>query len=454
MRRVQTIIAAAGLAALTGVVGAASQRDLGVEVLGPTDGWAALGEGVTGGAFAAPSQTYVVHNRRELIAALNNGVFSSTSPSNPSNELKIIYVDGTIDGNVDDNNVPLTCADYYRDGYTLEAYLAAYDPAGPWGPIPPSGALEAARLTSRTAQQARVRIRPGNNTTIVGIGRKATLRGVWIDLRGSSSAKRQNVIIRNLNFQDVYDCFPAWTPSATAIGSWDAEYDAISLRDTERVWIDHNDFADVETVDSTLPVYFGAKYQVHDGLVDVTNASDRVTISYNRFYDHDKTMLIGSSDGATADRGRLRVTLHHNLFGNIVQRAPRVRFGQVHVYNNYYVIPDGAAYGYSWGVGVHTTESGVVRSGIYAENNFFRTEKSVTPDQFISRVNGLAILALGTLYNSAADIHGVDPVVEYNVVRDPDLSHDVGWVPTLHEVIHPTYRVPSLIESRAGPFNW
>ncbi len=75
----------------------ASQSDLGRETLAPNDGWASFGTGTTGGSQAADSQVYVVTNRAELIAALNNGVFSSTSPSNPSNEPKIIYVNGTID---------------------------------------------------------------------------------------------------------------------------------------------------------------------------------------------------------------------------------------------------------------------------------------------------------------------------------------------------------------------
>src|ERR687892_2523643 len=123
----------------------AAKTDLGREVLPPNDGWAAFGAGTTGGSQAVPSQVYVVTNRAELIAALNNGVFSSTSPSNPSNEPKIIYVDGTIDMNVDDNNQPLTCEDYYRNGYTLEGFLAAYDPAV-WGRVTPSGPLESARL--------------------------------------------------------------------------------------------------------------------------------------------------------------------------------------------------------------------------------------------------------------------------------------------------------------------
>jgi pectate lyase len=45
-----------------------------------------------------------------------------------------------------------------------------------------------------------------------------------------------------------------------------------------------------------------------------TNASDLLTVSYNRLHDRDKTMLIGSSDSRITDRGKLRVTVHHNQF--------------------------------------------------------------------------------------------------------------------------------------------
>ena len=182
----------------------AAQSDLGREVLPPNDGWAAFGAGTTGGAQAVDSQVYVVTNRAELIAALNNGVFSSTSPSTPSDEPKIIYVNGVIDMNVDEDNQPLTCEDYYRDGYTLEAFLQTYDPEV-WGRVPPSGPLEAARLASRNAQQDRVRIRPGSNTTIVGLDKHATIRGGWFDIRGTASVNRTNIIIRNLIFEDTYD---------------------------------------------------------------------------------------------------------------------------------------------------------------------------------------------------------------------------------------------------------
>jgi pectate lyase len=421
-------------------------RDLGREVLAPNDGWASFSTGTTGGSAATPEQVYVVHNRQELVAALNNGIYPPPS-STPSNEPKIIYVDRTIDANVDDLNQPLTCEQYNRNGFTLEAFLATYHP-DVWGRTNPTGPLEDARVVSRNAQQDRVRIRVGSNTTIVGLGKKARIRGGWLDIRGTAGVpgSRTNIIIRNITFQDTTDCFPQWSPTDGALGSWNALYDSISLRDSDHVWIDHNVFEDKESQDETLPQYFGVLFQVHDGLVDITNASDLVTVSWNRFRNHDKTMLIGSSDGAAADRNKLRVTLHHNLFDGIGQRAPRVRFGQVHVFNNYYKIEHLPNYVYSWGVGVE--------SAIYAENNFFKTDDTITPDQFIERFGGTAIQASGTLVNGKHSRNLVEVVGAWNAVNDPDLATTVGWVPTLFTQVEATRKVPKAVQDDAGVFAW
>jgi pectate lyase len=451
------LAAVLAVVAATDVTASADQqRDLGREVLAPNDGWASEGTGTTGGSAAIDTQVHTVTNRRELIAALNNGVPSSTSPSTPSNESKIIYVSGTIDGNVDDENQPLACEDYFRADptppvgttpvmFSYGGFLAAYDPAT-WGRVPPSGPMERARLASQAAQQARVRIRPGSNTTIVGLGHDATIRGVWLDIRGTANVlnSRTNIIVRNITFEDTYDCFPQWSPTDGTFGSWNALYDAISLRDSDHVWVDHNTFRDRTTADETLPLFFGVLFQVHDGLLDITNASDFVTVSWNRFENHDKLMLIGSSDNAPADVGKLRVTLHHNLFFNIGQRAPRVRFGQVHVYNNFYGIANEGNYQYSWGVGL--------QSQTYAENNFFATDRDITPDRFISRLNGMAIFERGTLVNGWFRRHLVDVVDAYNAVNDPDLADAVGWTPTLFLEIDPTFIVPIVVLTGAGPF--
>ncbi len=420
----------------------ADERDLGREILAPNDGWASLGTGTTGGVAATPDHIYIVHNRTELIAALNDGVYPPLS-STPSSTPKIIYAVGTIDANVDDNHVALTCQDYYRNGYTLDAFLAAYDPAV-WGRNPPTGPLENARLDSQAAQEARVRVRVGSNTTIVGVGENATIRGAWFDLRGTASAPLTNIIIRNIAFQDTYDCFPEWDPTDGPLGAWNALYDVVSLRYTDHVWVDHNIFEDLETADSGEPTYFGVHYERHDGQLDITDESDLVTVSWNWFLNHDKVMLIGSSDTATADRGKLRVTIHHNLFENLGQRTPRVRFGKVHVYNNCYNVSQGSDYYYSWGVGVE--------SAIYAENNYF--DSSVIPDQFIAGLGGTMIHESGTFVNGHSNKNLTDVLAAYNATHDPDLSGEVGWVPTLYTKIYPTQSLPGLVPASSGPFDW
>lgn len=451
MRAFKTLFILIGLFALVMAIlpaRADEPRDLGREVLPENDGWAATAPGTTGGAAAEADNVFVVTDRQELIAALNDGLYPPPS-SSPSNTPKIIYVQGMIDVNVDDDNNPLACEDYYRDGYTLEAYLAAYDPEV-WGrDEEPSGPLEDARVASRNAQRDRIRIRVGSNTTLVGLGQHSGLKGAWLDIRGQANVpgSRTNIIIRNLNFLDTYDCFPQWDPTDGSTGAWNAEYDSISTRDADHIWIDHNTFDDPETADNTLPRYFGEIFQVHDGQVDITNASDLVTVSWNRFLNHDKVMLIGSSDSRTADRGTLRVTLHHNLFAGTGQRTARVRYGQVHIYNNLYKIGGPINYSYSWGVGIE--------SAIYAENNYFNVGNGVTPDEFMARFNGTAVHETGTWVKLPHQSpQPVDVLAAYNAANDPDLGADVGWVPTLFNEIQPTTTVPHAVQTGSGPFDW
>ena len=74
------------------------------------------------------------------------------------------------------------------------------------------------------------------------------------------------------------------------------------------------------------------------GLLDVTHASDGVTISWNKFQGHWKGSLVGHSDNnAAEDTGKLHVTYHHNQFSEVNSRLPSVRFGTAHVYNSHYL---------------------------------------------------------------------------------------------------------------------
>ncbi len=419
---------------------AVPKKDLGKETLAPNDGWAAQGTGTTGGAAAKPENVYTVRNRKELIAALNDGKYPAPSAT-PANTPKIIYVDGVIDANVDDNNKALTCADYARDGFTQKDYNAAFDPAV-WGKKAVTGTLETARLNSQRVQDERVRVRVGSNTTLVGLNNKATIRGAWFDVRGTATAPLTNIIIRNLTFQDTFDCFPQWDPTDGADGNWNSQYDMIALRYVDHVWVDHNTFEDRDTQDSQAPTYFGRHFEMHDGTLDITNAADLVTVSWNRFQNHDKTMLIGSSDtGATAtgDKGKLRVTLHHNVFDNVGQRSPRVRFGQVHVYNNYYKIVNYPGFGYSWGVGIE--------SQIYAENNYFKTDDKVDLAKIIGNYKGTLIYVAGTRVNDK----DVDVLAAHNAANTTKIADKVEWKPTLVTKVDPIASVIATVESGAGP---
>ncbi|HEX5994216.1 MAG TPA: hypothetical protein VFY84_03635, partial [Jiangellales bacterium] len=178
--------------------------------------------------------------------------------------------------------------------------------------------------------------------------------------------------------------------------------------------------------DDVQPVYFGRPHQVHDGALDVIRAADLVTVSYNSFFDHDKTMLIGSSNTVGADVGKLRVTIHHNRFANVGQRVPRVRFGQVDVYNNFFYATNEDSFVYSWGVGVF--------SEIYAENNMVLRSADLPLSAFVFDWRGTApgvITEVGTLSRvGTGPVEPVSLVAEYNAAFDPDLPAGT-WVPSL-----------------------
>lgn len=389
------------------------------QTLAPDDGWAAAGDGTTGGAAA--EHVAIARNRAELLAALGG---DQATP-------KIVLVSGRIDMNTG------PCSDYADPEYDLGAFLAAYDPAV-WGyETRPTGPLEEARVRSARRQGEAIRITVGSDTTILGIN-GARIHGGSLTLTNV-----RNVIVRGVEFTDAADCFPAWDPTDGDAGNWNSLYDLVSLSGATNVWLDHNTFSDGNNHDADQPRYFGRPYQVHDGASDIIRGSDYVTVSYNDYYDHDKTMLIGSTDTPGADVGRLRVTVHHNRFGNVVQRAPRVRFGQVDVYNNAYVATDEETYEYSIGVGFE--------SQVYAENNHFLLSADVPPGDVLRYWKGTRITAIGTLVQVGhRPGRPVDLVAAHNAAYDPDFAPDAGWVPTLRTRVDPTAAVPAIVKASAG----
>lgn len=394
--------------------------DIGKETLGAKNGWAAYSGGTTGGAKATTANIFTVTNRKQLVDAL--GSATNTTP-------KIIYVSGTINVNVDDNNKSLSANDYKDAGYDFNTYLKAYDPAT-WGMSKvPSGAQEDARKASQKNQASRISITIPSNTTIVGKGTNAIINGVNFQVKSGTD----NIIIRNIEFQDAYDYFPSWDPTDGSTGNWNSEYDSITIKGATHLWIDHCTFDDGAHPDSGNGEYYGREYQHHDGAVDMSNGADLLTLSYNYFHDHDKTTIIGSSDSTTSDEGKLRATLHHNYYKNTVQRTPRVRYGQIHVYNNYYQGSTTGAYAtlYIWGVGKS--------SKIYAQNNVIDVT-GLNADQVASPLKGTALYDNGTLLNGVA----------INAATSAGLSTDVGWTPTLYDAIAASTTVKATVTTQAG----
>ena len=188
---------------------------------------------------------------------------------------------------------------------------------------------------------------------------------------------------------------------------------------------------------------YGRPFEVHDGLLDVTHESDLVTVSYSVFRDHDKTNLVGSGDGRQAlDGGRLRVTWHHNLWDDAGQRLPRVRFGDVDVYNNYVRVGQGGAalFDYAWGVGVE--------SSIWAERNAFDLPVAA----IVKRWGGTRLHAEHTLVNGVE----VDVLSAYNAAaaEGDRLVAGARWDPVTAgvrgAVVHEVTEVRDVVLARAG----
>ncbi|MET9353960.1 pectate lyase [Streptomyces sp. NPDC006617] len=404
---------------LTGTTAQADGRDLGREVLPANDGWASEGAGTTGGSVADAEHVYTVTTWEEFKAALQAG---GDAP-------KIIKVKGMIDA------VAQGCEAFEAEGYDFQQYLADYDPAV-WGlETPVSGEQEDLRDASSENQGKAIKVSVPANTTIVGVGKNSGILGGSLQIKGVD-----NVILRNLTIEAPIDCFPQWDPTDTATGAWNSEYDGLVVYGSTHVWIDHNTLTDGRYPDSSLPEYFGQIYQQHDGLADIVRGSNYVTVSWNSFENHDKTMLIGNSDSAAADdTGKLKVTLHHNRFKDILERAPRVRFGQVDSYNNHFVVTKDQPYVYTFGIGIE--------SRLYATDNAFSLPKGVSAARTLKKWKEAPLTAENNYVNGRL----TDLIAVHNAeIPEETLESGAGWTPTLRTQVYPPQAVPWLVDRGAG----
>jgi pectate lyase len=103
------------------------------------------------------------------------------------------------------------------------------------------------------------------------------------------------------------------------------------------------------------------------------------------------------------------------------------------------------AYGYSWGAGFE--------SALYAQNNVFATDASLTPDRFIRSFAATSMFEKGTLV-VAGEPQAVDLVEAWNQNNDPDLARDVGWWPALWTTIQAAGSVYATVSLQSGPMAW
>ncbi|MET9527928.1 pectate lyase family protein [Streptomyces coeruleorubidus] len=361
-------------------------------------GWASAGSGTSGGAGG---RTWTVDTRAELKTALAN----DGDPTAP----KVIRVVGDINGHESDDGSLLGEQDY-APGYDLGKYMSCFGEDGAvWSDTRFEYCKQQRQLrqTGSNNEKAQIQLTVPSNTTLVGVGRDVRLLGVFLTVNTGS-----NIVVRNLRLEAPVDHFTSWSPGDGTHGSWNARFDALTVITGKNVWIDHCTFTDGRFPDREAPLGFhGERVQRHDGLLDIEDGSDFVTVSDSRFVDHDKAILIGSGDGrGDRDRGHLKVTFVRNLFSGIVQRAPRVRFGQVHVVNN---VHRGQAPLYALGVGVE--------SAIFSERNVFRYPGG-RPTLAVADYGGERFRDTGSWFNGR-------PARLNAVASGLGLGTDVGWDP-------------------------
>jgi pectate lyase len=344
----------------------------------PADGWASQAGGTIGGANASAAQTYTVSNRQQLLAAINN------AGANP----KIIKLTGSID------------------------------------------MTEGVPYANTGDQAIRGAIRLRSNTTLIGDGPGAGLVNGHILLTNVSQ-----VIIRNLKIVNPCDVGPVFDPTDGANGAWNSAYDGIGVSGSDHIWVDHVTFTDAPTTDNLLPIENGQTRQCHDGALDITNGSDYVTVSYNVFGEHHKNNLIGSSDSASGDEGKLRVTFSNNVFRNVSSRAPRVRYGQVHLFNNYFV---GSKHAdvyenlYSIGAGFNAK--------ILSNANVFEIAGAAGCSDIVVNPGGAAT---GAFRDAGSLLNGT-------LLNNCTISNNVGWTPPYAFSVRPTPLVKANALAQAG----
>lgn len=247
-------------------------------------------------------------------------------------------------------------------------------------------------------------LRVSSHKTLLGVGPNATVEGGI--LVGGEDGYVRNVVLKNLRVNAA---------TSTASG------EAVRLERAHHVWIDHSELFD----------------SLGDGALDIVNGSDRITVSWTKFHftsdtpdsehrfgtrigDHNQDPLLAQAQ----DTGHLNVTLHHNWWADDVrQRAPRVSYGKVHVFNSYYSL------------GVRSQDYSIwaaTEASVRLENNYFaqtaNPHELKTPESLLE--------ALGNVYDGTTGLQQTTAT---------------SFTPPYAYTLDPALGVPQQVMQGAGP---
>jgi pectate lyase len=249
----------------------------------------------------------------------------------------------------------------------------------------------------------------GYDKTIIGVGTNSGLAGYGFRVAGT------NIIIANLSL------------NSTNSNSDGVTLDTSSHGTGRNVWVDHCEF-----------------YACTDGSVDVTKGAESVTVSWCKFHYqpvpkgtviHEFVDLIGSSD---SDSGTsFHVTFHHNWYSSYCrERMPSVRFGHVHVFNNYYDCFDN-------NYCVRTR----INAEVLVENNYFLGVQNPW-ERFVTTGSPGLLKAAGNITNNCTFVNGWVTgavVIPGTDTLGPDLNP-----PPYSYTLTPATDVPYYVQTYSG----
>jgi len=197
----------------------------------------------------------------------------------------------------------------------------------------------------------RITMQDQSNKTLFGLP-GSSLESTDLSASGSGvmyMKRCTNIIMRNIVF--------------IGPGAYDTDgYDNFCVDNCQNIWVDHCEFHDGM-----------------DGNFDIKNLSDYISVTWCTFSyekapiaggsggsnDHRYTNLIGSSDGATGDEGKLKTTFQYCWWGaGCKERMPRIRYGQIHMVNNLFTSS----------VSNHNIRA-AYKANVLVEGNYFDNQK-------------------------------------------------------------------------------